>query len=58
MTENEISKIVVNTAYEIHVKLRPGLLESVYEEVLCFELLEQGLNVEREKAIPVFLERN
>lgn len=53
MTENEISKIVVNTAYDIHVRLGPGLLESVYEEILFYELTKQGLIVERQKAIPV-----
>ncbi|NCP84312.1 MAG: GxxExxY protein [Bacteroidetes bacterium] len=53
MTENDISKIVVNTAYDIHVKLGPGLLESVYEEIMFYELVKQGLNVERQKAIPV-----
>jgi len=53
MSENEISKIIVNTCYDIHIKLGPGLLESVYEEILYHELLEQGLNVERQKAIPV-----
>jgi len=54
MTVNEIAKIIVNTAYDIHVKLGPGLLESVYEEILYFELTEQGLYVERQKPIPVF----
>ncbi len=53
MTENEISKIIVNTCYNIHVKLGPGLLESVYEEILYYELIEQGLKVELQKAIPV-----
>ncbi len=55
MTENEIATIIVNTAYDIHVKLGPGLLESVYEEILFYELVKQGLNVERQKAIPVIL---
>lgn len=54
MTENEISKIIVNTCYDIHVKLGPGLLESVYEEILYYELKEQNLKVERQKGIPVF----
>ena len=54
MTENEIAKIIVNTAYNIHVKLGPGLLESVYEEIMCFEFESKGLFVERQKAIPVF----
>lgn len=53
MSENEISKIVVNLCYNIHVKLGPGLLESVYEEILYYELTRQGLKVERQKAIPV-----
>jgi len=53
MTENELSKIIVNTAYQIHTTLGPGLLESVYEEIMYFELKNQGLQVERQKAIPV-----
>ncbi len=53
MNENEISKIIVNTAFQIHKQLGPGLLESVYEEILYFELSKQGLKVERQKAIPV-----
>lgn len=53
MTENELSKIIINTCYNIHVQFGPGLLESVYEEILYHELLEQGLKVERQKAIPV-----
>lgn len=53
MTENEISKIVVNTAFDIHVNLGPGLLESVYEEIMFYELVRQGLKVEKQKAIPV-----
>ncbi len=53
MTENEISKIIINTCYNIHVELGPGLLESVYEEILYYELTNQGLYIERQKAIPV-----
>jgi GxxExxY protein len=53
MTENEISKLIVNTAYEVHVELGPGLLESVYEEVMYSELKSNGLYVERQKAIPL-----
>jgi GxxExxY protein len=53
MTENEISKIIVNTAYQIHTSLGPGLLESVYEEIMFYELKKQGLRVERQKGIPV-----
>lgn len=53
MTENEIAKIIVNTCYDIHVELGPGLLESVYEEILAYELSGKGLKLERQKAIPL-----
>jgi GxxExxY protein len=53
MTENEISKRIVDVAYRIHTRLGPGLLESVYEEIMNFELRKVGLNVERQKRIPV-----
>ena len=53
MTENEISKIIVNTAYKIHYQLGAGLFESVYEEIMNYELIKQGLHVERQKAVPV-----
>jgi len=54
MTENEISKIVVNICYNIHMKLGPGLLESVYEEILYTELIDKGLSVSRQPKIPVY----
>jgi GxxExxY protein len=53
MTENDLSKIIVNTAYQIHTKLGPGLLESVYEKIMCYELTNQGLKIEFQKGIPV-----
>lgn len=53
MSENELSKIIVNTAFQIHTKLGPGLLESVYEEIMNYELVRLGLKVERQKPIPV-----
>lgn len=56
MTENEISRIIVNTAFYIHKTLGPGLFESVYEEILNFELIKQGLKVERQKGVPVIWE--
>ncbi len=51
MTENEISKIVVDACYRIHVRLGPGLLETVYTRVLEYELTKLGLRVLRE--VPV-----
>lgn len=53
MNENDISRIIVNVCYQIHVELGPGLLESVYEEILFAELKNEGLKVERQKALPV-----
>ena len=54
MTENEISKVVVEAAIEVHRTLGgPGLLESVYEEALAYELELRGLTVERQRVEPV-----
>jgi len=53
MTENEISRIVVDAAYCIHKHFGPGLLETVYEVSLAHELRKRGLEVERQKAIAV-----
>jgi len=53
ITENEISAIVVDICYKMHVKLGPGLLESVYEAILFYELTNKGLFVERQKTLPV-----
>lgn len=53
MSENEISKIIVDTCYKIHTQLGPGLLESVYETILNYELTSRGLKVERQKPLPV-----
>ena len=55
-TENEIARIVVDVAYKIHVKLGPGLLESVYKIILVHELQKLGLSVERQKSIPIVFE--
>jgi len=53
MTENELSKVIVDVAYKVHTKLGPGLLESVYEEILYYEFVKHGFHVERQRAIPV-----
>jgi GxxExxY protein len=53
VTENEISKHIVNTAFHIHSRLGPGLLESVYEEIMSYELTNLGFQVKRQTAIPV-----
>jgi GxxExxY protein len=54
MTENEISRVIVDSAIEVHRELGgPGLLESVYEEALVEELTVRGLKVERQLAVPI-----
>jgi GxxExxY protein len=54
MTENEISKVIVDAAIEVHRELGgPGLIESVYEEALVEELTRRGLKVERQLQVPV-----
>ena len=54
MTENETSGLVLNAAIEVHRTLGgPGLLESVYEEALAWELSNAGLAVARQKQVPI-----
>ena len=54
MNENEISKVIVDAAIEVHRELGgPGLLESIYEEALAFELEERGLSVQRQQTVPI-----
>lgn len=53
MTENEISRIVFDASLAVHKSLGPGLLESAYEECLYFELIQQGLKVDKQKALPL-----
>ena len=53
MTENEISKIIIGAAIEVHKQLGPGLLESTYEICLAYELLQRGLEVKTQLALPV-----
>jgi len=56
MTENEIATTIVDAAYTIHTRLGPGLLESVYETTLAYELTKRGLTVRRQQAMPVVYE--
>lgn len=55
-TENYINRItekIIGCAIDVHKILGPGLLESAYEECLCYELQKAGLKVERQKPVPV-----
>lgn len=53
MTVNEITFEVRGAIYDVYKELGPGMLESVYEEALCFELERRGLAIERQKQVPV-----
>ena len=56
MSENDISKIVFESALKIHQILGPGLLESAYEECLFYELKKYNLKVEKQKQLPLVYE--
>jgi len=53
MNREDVFKKVLDCAYLVHTALGPGLLESAYEECLCFELRQIGLHVEKQKALPI-----
>jgi GxxExxY protein len=53
MNENQIAKVIVETALQIHMKSGPGLLESVYEVILAHKLKQAGLSVQRQLPIPI-----
>jgi GxxExxY protein len=55
MNENDLSKIIVDSAIEVHRELGgPGLIEAVYEEAMVEELTRRGLHVERQLPVPIF----
>ena len=53
MTDNEITYEIRGAIFDVYNELGPGLLESVYEEALFFELSKRGLDVVRQKEVPV-----
>jgi GxxExxY protein len=53
MTENEVAKQILDAAFAVHTKLGRGLLESVYEVVLAYELQKRGVTAERQKPMPI-----
>lgn len=50
---NQLSSKIIGCAIEIHRTLGPGLLESAYQECLCYELMQKGFKVEKEKYLPI-----
>jgi GxxExxY protein len=55
MSENAVARQIVDAAYRVHTTLGPGLLESVYEAALAYELEKRGLRITRQQAIPVIV---
>jgi GxxExxY protein len=53
MTHNELSGLILEVAIDIHRRLGPGLLESVYQAILAYELIKRGCTVEKEEPIPL-----
>lgn len=56
MSENELAAVIVDAALKVHRALGPGLLESVYQVTLGFELRQRGLRVIEQKGLPVCYE--
>ena len=56
MHENAVAREIVDAAYQIHTKLGPGLLESVYETVLAFKLDKRGLHARRQVPVSIVYE--
>ena len=58
MTDNELTYQIRGAIWDVYNDLGPGLLESVYEEALCYELQQRGLKVERQKLVPIVYKGN
>ena len=53
MTENQLTQIIIGCAIDVHRQLGPGLLESAYQECLCYELEQYGLDIKKEVPMPI-----
>ena len=58
MTDNELTYQIRGAIYDVYKALGPGLLESVYEEALAYEIQQRGLKVERQKPVPIIYKGN
>jgi len=52
-SENELASFVVHCSLKMHKLLGPGLFENVYEKVLCYHCIKEGIKVESQKSVPV-----
>jgi GxxExxY protein len=53
MNENMVSKQIIGCAIEVHKELGPGLVESIYEQALCYEMSQAGLSFRRQQQVPI-----
>lgn len=58
MTENEVTYIIRGAAFKVHSKLGPGLLESIYEKFLIYELTKVGLKIKQQVPLPIIYDDN
>jgi GxxExxY protein len=56
MTENELSKLIVDLCFKIHKQYGPGLFASVYEEIFCYEWAKKGIHFNRQHGVPLIHE--
>jgi GxxExxY protein len=56
MNKNELSRIIVNACFKIYTTLGSGLLESVYEQILAYELSKSDLEIDKQRPLPVIYE--
>jgi len=56
MSDEELAKIVIGLSIDVHKSLGPGLLESSYKEYLYYKIVQQGIFIEKEKALPLIYE--
>jgi GxxExxY protein len=57
MEEDALCTMILAAAFRVHTRLGPGLLESVYQRVLAYELTKGGLSVEVQKSIPIYYDQ-
>ncbi len=53
MTENDLSRLIVDLCFKIHKQYGPGLFESVYEEIFCYEWAKNGIPFKRQHGVPL-----
>jgi GxxExxY protein len=58
LIDRDLTEVVIGAAIEVHRTLGPGLLESVYEECMCHELLSRGIRFQRQPELPIVYKQN